>query len=139
MATTDIQPNYQLQRAISYSLARCTIAARSLFSLLARHCRGPQQARTAANLAQLMDIHPREINDLVRELRQHGIPVCASNSGEQGYFLPLTRAQAQPTLTSLERRFKLIALIRGRFAQGLDQWFGPPHLLEDSNGQQSAG
>jgi hypothetical protein len=68
---------------------------------------GKENALTAAELAGLMGVSdPRIVTKQVEKARKMGDPICASCSGEMGYYIASNERELAAYLRSLDRRLK---------------------------------
>jgi hypothetical protein len=82
-------------------LATATPAKALLAKLLALHV-GAAQGITAAKLAAMLAIYPRQLRILITELRNEGMAICGHPS--TGYFIAATAEELQDTCAFLRSR-----------------------------------
>jgi len=77
---------------------------RDLYNLLAKH-RGHASAISNAKLAYELDLPPREVRQLIRDLIvEHGVCVCSSVRPPVGYFMPSTEQEIKEYKAQLKSR-----------------------------------
>lgn len=62
---------------------------------------GAKYAVSQETLAQILDTDKRQVRLYIEQARRQGVPIC---SGNEGYFLPLTPAEALPYIIAQKRR-----------------------------------
>lgn len=62
---------------------------------------GAKYAISQETLAQILDTDKRQVRLYIEQARRQGVPIC---SGNEGYFLPLTPAEALPYIIAQKRR-----------------------------------
>lgn len=77
--------------------------------------RGHQNAITARELADYMEIPERKVRLIIRELIADGVPIASSTENMKGYFIIETRAEADTYAQSLRNRLIEDALRRRDF------------------------
>ena len=69
--------------------------------------RGPQNAKTAREIAKILNCSIRDVTAMVNQERREGYPILANTSGEHaGYYLAETREQVYGFCGGLEHRAK---------------------------------
>lgn len=82
---------------------------------------GEQNARSARELARLLNTDRRSISILVEQERRAGKPICAScDSNTPGYFIPATRAEMERYCNRLHHRAGEIFKTRAACMKTLD-------------------
>ena len=84
--------------------------------------RGPKNAKTAREIAAILNCSVRDVTAMVNQERRAGTPICANTGGEHpGYYLPETREQVLAFCASLERREKEIHKTQKALRKALSQ------------------
>lgn len=65
---------------------------------------GAENAVTTRELSRLTGLHPRRVTLAVETARKSGFLICSDS--RSGYFLPVTRAEAQRCIRALRSRWK---------------------------------
>ncbi len=101
-----------------------------LKSILLRH-EGKERAITGRELARLFGYKDdRQIRLVIRELISEGLPVASSTESPQGYFVVLTRQEAEEYAQSIKGRLIEDAIRRRDFRRAADQYLTPAIQLE---------
>lgn len=74
--------------------------------------KGKGAARTARELAKLLNVNARDITQAVQRERANGAPICAINGDPQGYYIAESREEMRQYCESLKRRELEIAKTR---------------------------
>ena len=90
---------------------------------------GAAAAITAADLARLLDMEPREVQKHVQNARCAGVPICASNSEPYGLYIAETPEELARYLESLDRRLKNMAFTRLALGDTLADMSGQERLF----------
>ena len=82
---------------------------------------GEQNARTARELAKILNTDRRQISSLVERERRAGRPICAtSDSNTPGYYIPATREDMEHYCRRLQHRAGEIFKTRAACLETLD-------------------
>lgn len=82
---------------------------------------GEQNARTARELARILNTDRRQISSLVERERRAGKPICAtSDSKTPGYYIPATREDMERYCRRLQHRAGEIFKTRAACLETLD-------------------
>ncbi len=82
------------------------------FLSVMRQHRGSAQGAGVSALARAHSLPERRVRELVSELREDGVAVCAHPS--TGYFLPETADELQQSIDYLEHRAKKSLMLAAR-------------------------
>ena len=82
---------------------------------------GENNARTARELARVLNTTPRGISSLVEQERRQGRPICATcDSKAPGYYIPATREDMERYCNRLHHRAGEIFKTRAACLETLD-------------------
>ena len=103
--------------------------------------RGRANAVTAAHLAALTGVDPREATREIRKMRLRGIPVCASVGENPGYWISDDAKELAQYCKTLDRRLKNIRATREAIGEALIRMTGQIELfdVEVRREQEEAG
>lgn len=95
---------------------------------------GRQHAVTATRLAEFLELNDiRRVTKLIECERRAGVPICASNDTNPGYYLAESAEELEAYISSLNRRSRhLQATILG-LGFALDEMQGQGSLWDEEN------
>lgn len=95
---------------------------------------GRKNAVTASRLAEILEIKDvRQVTKLIERERRAGVPICASNDTNPGYYLAESPEELETYIASLNRRSRhLQATILG-LGFALDEMRGQGAFWDDEN------
>ena len=65
---------------------------------------GAENAKTGAELCKLLNLHPRELTQMIEQERRSGVPICSHTGHNPGYYLAATQGEMQRFCDSLRHR-----------------------------------
>jgi hypothetical protein len=84
-------------------------------SQILSHHEGRAQAITARELARVVGDNERSVRLAIRDLIAEGLPIASATMEPQGFFLVLTKQEADEYMGNLRSRLKEIAIRRWDF------------------------